>query len=66
MQKQNLKRKLEKDQWFGGKKEERQIIRNYNVKKLISWIQLYVHSSPTRNVYVLNILDRVDDSPVRR
>ena len=66
MMKQNLKRKLEKDQWLSGKKEERQIIRNDNVKKLISRIQLYVHSLPTRNVYVLTVLDRIDDSPVRR
>ena len=62
----NLNRKLEKDKWLSGKKEERQIIKNYNVKKLLSRIQSFVRSSPTRNVYVLTILDRIDDSPVRR
>ena len=50
----------------GGTKEERMEVKDMNVHRFLMRISSLVRHSYTRNIFVLTILDRTDDSPQRR
>ena len=66
MLKNNFLNAVSENKSCGGTKKERDEIKNNNVVNFLKKIQTFIEHSETENVYILTVLDRIDDSPERR
>ena len=66
MFKNNFLNSVNKNKSCGGTKKQRDEIKNNNVVNFLKKIQTFIEHCETENVYILTVLDRLDDSPERR
>ena len=64
--KNNFLRAVTKNQCCGGMREEREQIRKRNVMNFLIRIKEFISHTETENVFLLIVLDRINDSPDRR